>query len=505
MTTARTPGATDTAPESEAIPRGRRVTRRLVVPRHPLLIPLAAAYAATLFAWMYLRHGHYGSTAFELGAYHSILWNVAIRHTPWNSLERAHQWSTHLEPALLFLAPFYRIRATPVWLWLAECLGCAAAVLPIDAIARRVTGDAVVGLLCAAAMLVGPQLVLGQLADYHTLALCALPLAVMVWAIEVDSSRALVLGSIAAISLREQMGVVVALAAVVWVVRQGLRRAPPAAFLAAAGLGIAAVELLLIIPSFGTGQSAHLTAHYAGLGGSANEALRTAAAQPLDVAATAFEAHRGRYVIALVSGAMPLVFLSLRSLRRAAWPLLLAVTPLAVQLLSSSPRKFDVRFQYGIPLVPLIAAAAVMAICFIPTDRVREARRLAAGTWLVLSLLHLAQLLPSPVGVGRPIDPGFAGSPREAAIERAIAQVPADASISAQDNIVPHVATRSEVHLWPDGQATDDYVLLDVDGVASNVKNRSSLTASVRRLRVNPEFELMVDEAGVVLARRLPR
>jgi uncharacterized membrane protein len=487
-------------------PPGNRAARRdHGPPRHPLLIPLAAAYAAVVFAWLYLRHQHFGSAAFELGAYHSILWNVAIRHTPWNSLERSHQWSTHLEPVLLFLAPFYRVVASPVWLWLLECLGCAAAVLPIDAIARRVTGDAVVGLLAGLAMLVGPQLVLGQLADYHTLALCALPLAVIVWAIEVDSSRGLVLASAAAIGLREQMGAVVALAAVLWVVRHGWRRGPPAAILAIVALGIFATELFLIIPSFGTGQSAHLAAHYAGLGGSADEALRTAASRPLGVASTVLEMGRARYVIALMSGALPLAFLALRSLRKAAWPLVLALPPLAVQLVASASRKYDIHAPYGVPLVPLIAAAAVLALCFIPTDRYRDARRLAAGGWLLLSLAHLAQLLPSPVGVGCPIDPGFEGSARQAAIQKAIAQVPQDLSISAQDNIVPHVATRSEVHLWPDGEATDDYVLLDSEGVASNVRNPASLTASARRLRANPRFELLVDEAGVVLAKRRQR
>jgi uncharacterized membrane protein len=239
------------------------------------------------------------------------------------------------------------------------------------------------------------------------------------------------------------------------------------------------------------------------MGGSADEAVRTAASRPLGVVSSLFDLSRTRYVVAVMSGALPLVFLSFRSLRRSAWPLVLALPPLTVQLLSTAARKYDIHTQYGIPLVPLIAAAAVLAICFIPTDRYREARRLAAGGWLLLSLIHLAQVLPSPVGRGGPIDPGFEGSARQAAIRKAVALVPQDLSVSAQDNLVPHVATRSEVHLWPDGEATDDYVLLDADGVASNIRNPARLTASARRLRANPRFELLVDEAGVVLARRL--
>ena len=117
-------------------------------------------------------------------------------------------------------------------------------------------------------------------------------------------------------------------------------------------------------------------------------------------------------------------------------------------------------------------------------------------------MVHLASVLPSPVGPGRALDLAFAGSPRAAALGRAIALVPADASISAQDDIVPHVAARSEVHRWPDGIDTDDYVLLDAEGAAPNVRNRATLASFARELRTDPGFEVLLDEAGVILAKR---
>ena len=131
-------------------------------------------------------------------------------------------------------------------------------------------------------------------------------------------------------------------------------------------------------------------------------------------------------------------------------------------------------------------------------------RRAAAAGWLVLALVHLGSILPSPIGPGRAIDPSFTGSPRAGALERAIGLVPDDASISAQDDIVPHVAARSEVHRWPDGIDTDDYVLLDAEGAAANVRNHGSLASAARALRADPAFTVLLDEAGVILARRIP-
>jgi uncharacterized membrane protein len=496
------------APDSEREPAPlSRVGHAPRAPaRHPLVIPLAVLYAATLIAWCALRHRHFGSSAFELGAYHSVLWNVAYRGTPWNSLERAHQWSTHLELGLAPLVPLYRIVPSPVWLWLAEGVACGAAALPLDALARRVTGDAVVGLVAAAALLFTPQLVLGQVADFQPIALAILPVAVMAWAVEVDSSRGLVLGALGAILLREQLGAVVAVAAALWVLRQGMRRAPPAAVLAVLAVAVSALEILVIIPSLGSEESLRVAAQYGVLGGGTAQRVR--------FVVTALTGDRRVYVLGLASGALPLVFLSLRSLRTSAWPLLLGVPPLAVQLFSSEPRKWDLDYPYGVPVVAAFAAAAVLALRFLPANtpgsdpvhgRPPAARRLAVVGWLALVLVHLVSVVPSPFGPGRAIDTAFAGSVRASALDHAIGLVPADASISAQDDIVPHVAARSEVHRWPDGSDTDEYVLLDLDGAAANVKNRAALIVAGRQLRADTGFEVLLDQAGVIVARRRAR
>jgi hypothetical protein len=270
-------------------------------------------------------------------------------------------------------------------------------------------------------------------------------------------------------------------------------------------VGVSALEIFVVIPAFGSGQSFHYVAHYANLGAGADEALQTAASQPVRVIASLFDLNRARYVAELVGGAAPLVLLGLRSVRRSAWPLLLGLPQLLIQLLSSAWQKWSVNYPYGMPIVPLIGAAAVLALAFVPTEKWREARRLAVTAWISLTLLHLAGKIPSPVGQGRPIDLGFRGSARAAGLTKAIEALPQDASISAQDDVVPHVAARSEVHRWPDGQETDDYILLDAGGPAFNILNRAALSEAVRQLRADPHFEVVVDQGGVLLAKRVAR
>ena len=74
------------------------------------------AAADLLFLWSLFRHHNFGSSS-DLGAYHSVAWNFAMRGSLWNSLERIHHWSTHMEVGLLWLWLPYRFFASPVWLF----------------------------------------------------------------------------------------------------------------------------------------------------------------------------------------------------------------------------------------------------------------------------------------------------------------------------------------------------------------------------------------------------
>src|SRR5579862_1389386 len=86
---AEAPGAKPAeAPPSSLRSAQRRLPQRSrpdIPPRHPLVLPLAGLYAVAMFAWLLLRFRHFGAPAYELGAYHSLLWNIADRGTPWNS------------------------------------------------------------------------------------------------------------------------------------------------------------------------------------------------------------------------------------------------------------------------------------------------------------------------------------------------------------------------------------------------------------------------------------
>jgi hypothetical protein len=98
---------------------------------------------------------------------------------------------------------------------------------------------------------------------------------------------------------------------------------------------------------------------------------------------------------------------------------------------------------------------------------------------------------------------GIGEAPRGAALREAIAAVPMTASISAQEDVVPHVASRVDVHAFPDGEATDEYVLLDRQGASRRPDSATITDEAIGRLRTASDFTVLVDEAGVLLVKRV--
>src|SRR5262249_10190685 len=152
---------------------------------------------------------------------------------------------------LLWLWLPYRIWPSPLWLLGLQSATSAAAAIPIEALARHVTGSPKSALVCAGALLLTPQLLNAEIYDFHSLTLCALPMALMVWAIERDRVAGVAIAAALALSLREQMGLAVAGAGLAWAMRHGWReRGLHAAVLGTVGLSVFLLEVLWAIPAF---------------------------------------------------------------------------------------------------------------------------------------------------------------------------------------------------------------------------------------------------------------
>ncbi len=505
MVTAATTASADQMPDREALAvTSTSSAATTIARRHPLVLPAVATHAAAMLAWSALRHAHYGSHAMDLGAYEQVFWNLGQHNSLWSSIEHTHQWSNHLEIGLVWLWLPYRIYPTVIWLFMLQSVCVAATAVVVEIVAREASGSRRLGLFAALATLAVPQLFYAETYDFHSITLCALPMALLVLGIERDRPRTIALAAAIALSLREQMGLAVAFAALAWLLRHGKRRWPAALALGSVGVGVFLAEVLWLIPSFDPHHGTfRYASQYGRLGGSPSAALRFALVHPLRFILLPFEGKRLLYPLAIASAGTPLALASLAWLRRAGWPLLIAAPLLLVQMFNDRSETWSIHFQYGAPIAPLFVVAAALALSQVALSKWQGALSL---TWLVGMGAHYAVAVTGDlVGTSRPIMPGFAESPRARALARAARMIPDDASVSAQPDIVPHVCHRGAIHEWPYGEESDRFVVLDVGGMSIDDDIHAAVAAAVPRLRRDERFTTQLDEAGVaVFERRAP-
>jgi uncharacterized membrane protein len=97
--------------------------------------------------------------------------------------------------------------------------------------------------------------------------------------------------------------------------------------------------------------------------------------------------------------------------------------------------------------------------------------------------------------------------PREQHIEQLLAMIPPDASVSASDNLNPHLSERQRLAVFPsftgtvDGKEyTVDYIIVDLNAVFP--EDRASTIEILNRLSSSGQFRVIARAEGVILLKR---
>jgi uncharacterized membrane protein len=207
-----------------------------------------------------------------------------------------------------------------------------------------------------------------------------------------------------------------------------------------------------------------------------------------------------------------LVFLPLAGLPLLAPRWLLPVAPpLLLNLAALQPEHHQLRFHYLATAAPLLAAGAVAGLAAIRSDH----RRLLAP--LLVALVVLAGFTSwryGPAPYAR--DPvAVPAGPTDQARREALALVDEGAPVSAQYNLVPHLAHRAEVYEFPNpfravnwGLAGDEHPQGTLERLQFVVVQRDLLGEEDRKLldqlRTNPAlgWRTAMERQGVIVLER---
>lgn len=401
------------------------------------------------------------------------------------------QLGDHWSPLLVVLAPFYRVFPSPVTLLVAQAVLVAISVVPLTQAARRWLGRSAglaVGVAYAASW--GVQSAIDV--QFHEYALAA-PILAFGLAAALDGKwRRACVWILLLLGVKEDMGLTVAgFGAVLWC--WGERRR--AWQMVAAGLGGMALTLFVLIPIFNPWNRYD---YWGKLGEDGATGAPQGLAGLVDGVWRIFtnlltpEVKIETIVLLLVVTA----FAALRS------PLLLMIVPTMLWRYAGSTEYYwGSTWHYSLILMPIVFAATIDGTRLLRASS-RAAARGFARAVPALTVVVAALLLPR-FPLSDLADPATYERPDHvAAGERALATIPAGASVASDLGLIVHLTSDRTVYwIGTESDVQPEYVAIRTwSGWGGNPPDDVARYAASRFGGV---YEVAFDEGGYAVARRI--
>jgi uncharacterized membrane protein len=378
----------------------------------------------------------------QLGLFSQSTWTQLHGHTFANTHETVDgslgsHFGIHFSPTLLIAAPIYALLPSPMVLLVLQSLALSLIPLPVFLIAReRVSNSA--ALLLALATLAIPSFALGGPLDFRDQSLLPVLLLSVVWAIETKRVRLAFVFALAALGVREDTGLTLAILGVYAMFRRAGVKVGLG--MMALGIGWFVLATKLVIPHFSSpglwmDPKRFFVDVLGQWGDTPLAALKGMATRPAALAQALVNGDTARYLYALLT---PLLGLP----PFGDWALLVALPNLAINLLSRLP--FMRAVSQGYSLVPLafLALATVMVAARVAKSALPVRQ---AGTALALGLVVLAGTIPAlAIGLGRPEQP----APPVAVASRVVNLIPERESVYAPVSLYPALCNREDFGCW---------------------------------------------------------
>jgi uncharacterized membrane protein len=499
------------------------------------VVGMAAAFVIFFSAYLFAAQDAYLTHSEDMGIMSQALWTTthgALLHqtvcnivSDSNCLGDISRLAIHFEPIMLPLALIYHVFPSPKTLQLLQALVVATGAWPAYAIASRRLGSHAVGVGFAALYLLHASLDSAVTFDFHAVTLSAAFLMFVVYFMLSRQDIGLFVAAVLAMSTKEEIALSVGVLALCMVVFQ--RRWRVGGALLALALAWLVVELRIMDLASPTTAFSPTIGRYAALGSSPVGILVFTATHPLAVVRTYFLDHaRLLYLRALVAPAGYLAVFS---------PLALIITvpALAINMLSNDPAMYSGFLQYTAESIPIVIFASIQGAGVIARagaaglealrrslaargelarrlgrlpDLMRPTMRTALAGALVLVALGFSihdQRDHPFTPLGRSFSwPQITAHTRAA--DQLVAMIPADVSVSAQSNLVPHLSNRRAIYLFPYRDNSADYVLIDRKGERYPLQSApATYESDVAGLLGSPAYRVVAERDGLILLARV--
>ncbi len=474
--------------------------------------PVAAAallltFASGLSYYSIVNYETFGTNAYDLGVYNQSLWLINQGLYPYNTTLGLHALGTHAALLLYPLSAIYWIVPHVHMLLIVQSTVIALGIVPIYLIARA-HGNEAAGVIAGAAYLLHPAVINMTTFDFHPDTLATTALLFALWAIDRQRWPLVVLFSCLVLFAKENFAITIAFLGL-WLLAHKEWRTGGVLLVAGAGWFVLVTQIIL--PSLiGEGESLHL-GRFSQYGDSIGAIIQTFISRPGFVLAEAFRPDNLGYLWQLF---LPFLFLPLLSPRY----LVLGGPALALNLLSNFAPQQTIRYQYNALFLAVASVATVYALLWL-SRHIAEGipRRLALAFCALLLLagsLHIQQTVSFRISsIQQRVEADHSWVDYRRYV---LSHVPAQASVSAQTMLQPHLSSRPIIYLFPNpfrgvlyydpaGFPPEpvDYVVYDVKRPDRAYLPVERKLAIIEALQERGLYRPVVKAGGVLLLQRV--
>lgn len=406
-----------------------------------------------LFTLAYLalssyRHITFSSTSLDLGSYTQTFWLYSNFEEPINTvLDGRIPLGDHFEPLLIPLSLLYRLIPSTFLLFFLQSMALASIVFPLSYLMRKVIKSEAIIFLFLIVTMLSYITINAVLYDFHPLLIIAGLTAWLLYFMEEQRWKSMFAIFILMLLLKETVGLFGILLGIYLLIR----RKNVGIYVILLSIFQFVVAQKFVIPYFLGEQTYHLRYHE--LGESFGEIIKTIITNPLKpIEILTRPQFLEYYVITLLR--FPLAIF-----HPLGWILILS--NIAERFLSTETSYWIDNFHYGIMLVPILSFVSIKGVAYLK-EKVSKyylviiycalISVLSSNLWQVFNnegsrYLHLSSRLRT----------NFYEYQRVVTVLR---EIPERASVSAQDNYIPHLANRKEIYKLVSYEKAE-YVVID--------------------------------------------
>jgi uncharacterized membrane protein len=418
-----------------------------------LLAVLISAYTIFFLFWTLSRHRSFNSYAFDLGWQNQAFYTLLHTGNPHITLYvTLNHLGNHFQPLYYLLAPMYALHQDAATLLVLQTILLAAAAVPLYLLAERILGNPWAALIVALVYLLYPALHGINNFDFHGLALLVPIVCTMLYALETDRLRLFWVCFALALITREDTAV--SLSGVGLYLILDRRRRKMGLLL----LGVCVGYFLFVLKMMNVLDGSADLQKYSALDVPERQnflgVLLTILTNPRFVIHHMF--FNPEKILFLLKILSPVLFLPLFAGKRT----LLLLPGLSIMLLSNTYYTCSIFCPYTAHLIPYVFLLTIVGIRKI-LSRVAVIRI----STLILSLLVAGVLMNYEYGLifSKPF-PGFLHpTERQRTAYSFFSQIPATASLTTTASLAPHLAARTQIHLFDGNPADTDYILMDLE------------------------------------------